>query len=117
ANLQSVEGIQRGDGAGRRHLEGGRRGRAVEVAVTGLDEARVHIAASTSGAVNKGMQHGEVTIRGDLEDRAESGSGAVSSRAVEGAIAALDEAGKGLAAIGAVEEGMELGELAVRRDP
>ena len=118
----AVERMQRGDGAGGRDLEDGaalrrcrRTGRAVEVAIAGLDEAGGGHAAL--GAAVEGMQRGEGAGGRDLEDgAAPEAVAAAPGRAVEVAIAGLDEAGDGDAALGAAVEGVQRGEGAGGRE-
>src|SRR5262245_8454788 len=110
--ITAVEGMQRGDGAGPVHLEdraapagATETGPAVEVAIAGLDEARG--LAAVDVAV-EGMQRGDGAGPIHLEHRPPPPGGATETergRAVEGAIAGLDEA-RGLAAIDVAEEGM-----------
>jgi hypothetical protein len=111
--------MQRGEGAGGRDLENAtfkdgapqtwapKRGRAVEVAIAGLDEARRESAAVEEGV--EGMQGGEGAGGRDLEDGATPEGPAELGCAVEIAIAGLDKAG-GLAALSAAGEGMQRGE-------
>ena len=68
------------------------------------------------GAAVKGMQRGEGAGGRELEDGAAPGGAAAAGRAVEVAIAGLDEAGRGAAALGAAVEGMQRGEGAGGRE-
>src|SRR5439155_1367907 len=86
-------------------------GRAVQVAVAGLDEAGGGLAAL--GAAEEGGKRGDSPGAVHLEDAALVGRAAQRGRAVEGAVARLDEAGAGLADVGGTaREGMERDEVA-----
>ena len=85
-------------------------GRAIEVAIAGLNEAGEREAAL--GAAVEGMQRGEAAGGRDLEDAAAPGGAATAGRAIEVAIAGLDDAGLRGAALGAAVEGMQRGERA-----
>ena len=65
--------------------------RAVEVAIAGLDEPREGEAAIRAAIGGEGMQNGEGAGRRDLEDGAAPGRADACGRAVEVAIAGLDE--------------------------
>src|SRR5439155_213292 len=81
-------------------------GRAVQVAVAGLDETGVGLAAV--GAAEEGVKRGDGAVAVHLEDGALVGFAAGRGRAVEGA-AGPDET-VGLAALGAAREGMQRGD-------
>src|SRR5437773_1734000 len=104
--------MQRGEGADGRDLEDGADaalvGRAVEVAIARLDEPGNGEAAV--GAAVEGMQRGQGAGPVQVDDGAAARGAAARGRAVEVAIARLDEPRSGLAAFGGAVEGMQRGE-------
>src|SRR5262245_51481423 len=118
-----VEGMERGEASGVCDPEDCSTadgtailGRAVEMVVDGLDEACLGKAAVGTVA-GKGMQGGkDEAVRRDPEHGACTAGAARIRRAVEMAIAGLDEAADGCAALGGVGEETQGGEGAGRRD-
>ena len=104
--------MERDEVAGAIHLEEGAAAwpdptcRPVEVAVAALDEGVRY------GAATEGTQGGDGTGRVHLEGGPASGRAEVRSRAVEVAVAGLEEAGAGRAALAEAFEGVQGGESA-----